>query len=137
MLMLVAKDVFVSFGQYVRQRRARIGLLQKDVADAIDRPTSYVSRLENDQFKDLPSPEEMRRLAEVLECTEADLLRAAGYIPESNEEQRTDRATVYTFVQNDPNLSDFQKHIIFEALEYSERRRREIEAAEKDRGSGV
>lgn len=43
---------------------------------------------------------------------------------------RADRATVYTYVQNDPDLTDFQKRIIFEALDDAERRRREIEAAE-------
>lgn len=128
----------MTFGAYLRQQRSRIpNLKQADVARALDKSTTWISRLENDQFKEFPSPEELSRLAEVLQCTTHDLLRAAGYIEHPESEAVADRATVYTFVQNDPNLSDFQKHIIFEALEYSERRRREIEAAEKDRGSGV
>lgn len=124
----------MTFGQFIKNRRGRLGLMQSDIGRAIDRPDSYVSRLENDRFRDLPSPEEMRRLAEVLDCTEADLLRAAGYIPESNEEQRTDRATIYTLVENNADLTDFQKRIIYEAWEDAERRRREIEAAERERG---
>lgn len=137
MQMLRVELPTMTFGEFVKKRRGRLGLLQSDIGRAIDRPDSYISRLENNQFRDLPSPEEMRRLAKVLECTEADLLRAAGYITAPNEEQRSERMTVYTYIEQNEDLTDFQKRIIFEALEDAERRRREIEAAENGPGSGA
>ena len=70
----------LTFGEFIRRERGRRGLTQQNVADAIERPGSYVSRLERDNFRDLPDPLEMRRIAEVLGCSESDLLRAAGYL---------------------------------------------------------
>lgn len=93
----------MTFGEFIRNRRARLGLMQADVARAIGRPDSYVSRLENDRFKELPSPDEMLLLAEVLKCSEADLLRAAGYLKGGQPELDIDLT--------DPDVQFFANHV--------------------------
>ena len=66
------------FGRYIREARERRGLSGGQLARALKMHHSYVSRLENDAFRS-PSPEKLRKVAEVLELDQGDVFALAGY----------------------------------------------------------
>lgn len=61
-------------GALIRQRREAKGLSQRDLAELVDIPQSYISRLESGS-RQSTSIATLRRLAAVLEVSIEDLLR--------------------------------------------------------------
>lgn len=75
----------VSLGSWVRHRRHVLGLTQEQVTERMDgRSSTWISRIERDVRRELPTPEEVAMLAIALECSQADILRAAGYAIEED-----------------------------------------------------
>lgn len=93
------------FGQFIVQRRQRLGMLQKELAAKADLNQSTVSRLERGTGAQFPSPEELHRLAVALECTEDDLLRAAGYVAQNEP------APVLTMSEDDVPWERLPPHV--------------------------
>ena len=66
----------MSLGSFIVQRRGALGMTQPQLAVEIDRPASWISRLENDKLAHMPEPELMELLARALQVTVADLVNA-------------------------------------------------------------
>ena len=58
-------------GQFVRDRRAVLGITQEELGVRVRRPQKWISRLEN-ELKELPDPDTMAALAIALEVPESD-----------------------------------------------------------------
>ncbi len=69
-----------SLGQFIKNIRTGKHLSQEDVANAAGLARSYISRLEDDQFK-TPSAMVLIRLAKGLGVSHDALFLAAGYLP--------------------------------------------------------
>ena len=78
----------MSLGAFVEQRRRRLGLTQEEVVArmGMGHPATWISRLERDPNRRLPAPEEIRALAQALETTEAELIRAYGYMQDAEHQ---------------------------------------------------
>lgn len=90
----------MTIGDFVRRQRGRMGLSQKQLAAMLSKDDSWVSRLETGRAKEIPSPDELRELARALHCSEADLLRAAGYL-ESDDVAQDEEPPVLTMAEDD------------------------------------
>ena len=73
-------------GDYIRRRRETLHMTPTELARALDRDNSYVSRVETGRNKTLPDPAEMARIARALGVTMRDLLAAAGYLIDEDDE---------------------------------------------------
>ena len=89
----------MTLGRYVHQRRTALGLRSEDVAAAIGRNQSWVSRLETGDSKVFPDPEDLHALAVVLQVTPRELLEADGYL---SAESRGEHVLVNPFGVDDP-----------------------------------
>jgi transcriptional regulator with XRE-family HTH domain len=63
----------------VKKARLGKGMRGIDLAAAIGKDPSYVTKLERTTLKEIPPPETVRALAEALGLSEARLVRAIGY----------------------------------------------------------
>lgn len=88
-----------TFGRYVSERRAALGLRAEDVGSRVGKSQSWVSRLETGMQKTFPEPEEIAALAGALRVTPRELLEAAGYL---TDEDRDTAANVNPFAVDDP-----------------------------------
>jgi transcriptional regulator with XRE-family HTH domain len=72
------------FGAYIKTLRESSGMKQRAIAEAIGMSQSQYSGMENNANPEyLPAPGIVRGLSRVFGVTEADLLRAAGYLTDS------------------------------------------------------
>lgn len=70
----------MSLGDFIKETRKQKELSQDDVAKKADIARSYISRIEDNQFK-MPSAMLLIRLAKALEVNHDELFQAAGYLP--------------------------------------------------------
>lgn len=84
---MIGATRLMTLGEFVRHRRGVLDLTQDDVIARMPRRTkSWLSRVENDQIENLPDPEVLHDLADVLECPVMDLVQAYGYHVETPDE---------------------------------------------------
>jgi len=69
-----------ALGTIVRRARLAKGLLGWQLAAAIGKNASFVTKLEHGEVKEVPPPRVLHALAEALDLSEADLLVAIGYV---------------------------------------------------------
>lgn len=105
------KVIEVTLGQFVRYRRGRLGLTQEQVADRMpDHSATWVSRIETDTRREIPSPEDLRALADALDCRIEELLQAAGYLDEPSPSGSNGAAVssphLHFFAANSDKLTD-------------------------------
>jgi len=70
----------MTLGSFIRQRLAELGMQQTALALDADVHATTMSGIVNDKRKSFPDPDVLRRVAEVLQVSPADLLIAAGYL---------------------------------------------------------
>ena len=66
-------------GTLIRDARERLGLHGYELANAIDKQPSYVTRLESGETKTLPPPEVLERLGATLHLSMRKMVETAGY----------------------------------------------------------
>ncbi len=66
-------------GVTIRAARTARGMRIQDLADAIGKAPSYVSKIETGAMKEMLAPSDLNAIARVLDLDVADLLRTAGY----------------------------------------------------------
>jgi transcriptional regulator with XRE-family HTH domain len=79
-----------TFGTVLRRIRESKKLTQREVARAIKMDFAYFSRLESDALKSLPTRATIEKIAEAMQCTEAEkaeLLAAAGRVSEEMQQR--------------------------------------------------
>lgn len=138
----------LEFGEWLQDQYESRGWTQKHFASLLGVQNTTVSNWVNGQ---MPEAQNCDRIANVLEVDRNEVRRRAGrkevtitrsvtWNVEAHASQGQtasvddDRVTVYTHVQNDPDLTDHEKRFILDALDRARRRRREIEAFERERG---
>jgi transcriptional regulator with XRE-family HTH domain len=73
-------------GEYIRARRKTLGMSQQALGDAIGRDQQLISQIERNREPGyLPSIELLRALSRALHCSIEELLRAAGYLEETED----------------------------------------------------
>jgi transcriptional regulator with XRE-family HTH domain len=72
-------DMNVTLGQLVVRAMERRGIKGYQLATEIGKQASYVSRLINDEIKEVLPPSDLEALARVLGLSQAEMLRALGY----------------------------------------------------------
>jgi len=65
-------------GEFVRERRKRLELSQRELANRTGLSNGFISRLEDGQFKEV-SQRVLRQLADTLEVDPEDLYAVSGY----------------------------------------------------------
>ncbi len=71
-----------SFGEYLRGKRKKKGLSQRDLASQVGIDFSYVSKVENDvPGFESPSEAALSKLADALEVDADEMITRAGKIP--------------------------------------------------------
>lgn len=74
------------FGKLVQHARDAKGMKSYELADAIGKQRSYMSRLEGGDIKETPPPETVRAICRVLGISMRSLVEALGYLdPEEME----------------------------------------------------
>lgn len=95
MLIQAREATQMTLGEYVRYRRGILGLSQPELAARMTtKPQSWLSQLERDKLKHLPDAEVLHDLAAALECDVRDLLKAAGYLESSREDDAESAAYI-------------------------------------------
>ena len=97
-----------TFGEYLGKLRAARGLSLRSVATKTGMSYSYLTMIEHGR-RNPPGPELMKKLAPVYGVPVTELLKAAGYLDDSdavkatvNEEVEIDRA--FNYAINDPQF---------------------------------
>lgn len=82
-------------GKLIKSARERRGYItQQQAADAIGINLSKYNRLENGTTKELPVPDDLRRISEAMGLSVESLLTAAGYLDPPSEDEPSDVVTV-------------------------------------------
>src|SRR5690348_16257857 len=92
-----------NFGAYLKERRKEKGLTLKQVQNAATVSNAYISQIERGQ-RNPPHPDILKRLAEVYGVTHQELLVAAGYLEDPEEQynrKKVDQA--FQHVLTDPH----------------------------------
>ena len=72
-------DVTKRFGAYIREKREEKGISLRDMARQISASPTFVSKVETEDWK--PGEEKLRKIAQVIECDEEELIAMAGRVP--------------------------------------------------------
>jgi len=92
------------FGNYMRKLRKEKGLTLKQVEQAADVSNAYLSQIERGQ-RNPPHPDILRRLANVYEVTHRELLIAAGYLEDPEEQVKQEKIEkAFQHVTSDPHF---------------------------------
>lgn len=84
--------------ELVTRQRERLGLRGYELASALGKQPSFITRLEDGQVKRLPSPEEVAIMANVLRVSVAEIVEAAGYDIRPDSEH------------DDPDIAEIAEH---------------------------
>lgn len=76
----------MNFGDYLKDRRKEIGLSQRQLSELSGVSNTEISRLESG-YRQNPSPKILKAIAPYLGVSYSDLLKEAGYIDESIDEE--------------------------------------------------
>jgi transcriptional regulator with XRE-family HTH domain len=113
-----------TLGPLVRMTRERKGIRAADLAYHIGKDPSYLSRLERDLLKDLPTPDVLVALARELDIPETRLLRALGFLQGDQPLRPTYGDTRLQAIADDwDHLNDAEKAAMMIILEGNRRRR--------------
>lgn len=86
-------------GEYIRARRKTLGMSQQALGDGIGRDQQLISQIERNREPGyLPSIELLKTLSRALHCSIEDLLRAAGYLEETEDPEVTEPDNESIFV---------------------------------------
>ena len=92
------------FGNYMRKLRKEKGLTLRQVEQAADVSNAYLSQIERGQ-RNPPHPDILRRLANVYEVTHRELLIAAGYLEDPEEQVKQEKIEkAFQHVTSDPHF---------------------------------
>jgi len=93
----------MKFGEYMRKLRKEKGLTLKQVESAAQVSNAYISQIERGLRKP-PHPDILKRLAKIYEVTHYDLLIAAGYLEDPEEQIKREKIEkAFQHVLTDPN----------------------------------
>lgn len=76
---ITIKGMSKEMGSAIRAARLNKGLRVQDLADQIGKASSFVSRVETGEMKEMVTPEDLNAIARVLSLDVGDLLQRAGY----------------------------------------------------------
>jgi transcriptional regulator with XRE-family HTH domain len=93
-----------TFGQRIKRKRRDLELTQRDVAERLEIDFTYLSKLENDRGEP-PGERTIKRLAEVLQEDEEDLLALAGKVPEELRDRAQRDLAFARLVRRLPDVS--------------------------------
>lgn len=110
-----SRSVEETFGQRIKRRRRELGLTQRQVADKLEIDFTYLSKLENDRGE-AAGEKTVRRLAEVLEDDEEELLALAGKVPEQLRDRAQQDVAFARFLRRLPDVPDRELQDIYRRL---------------------
>ena len=91
------------FGIFMRQLRKQRGLTLKQVQNAAKVSNAYISQIERGT-RNPPHPDILKRLAAVYEVTHRELLVAAGYLEDAEEQVKREKIEkAFQHVLTDPH----------------------------------
>lgn len=88
-------------GKLVREARERQNMRSYELADAIGKQRSFVSRLESGELKETPSPEDLRAIGRTLGIPMRSLLVSLGYLDPDEPEP----GVAYVIREDDPRAA--------------------------------
>jgi len=92
------------FGNYMRKLRKEKGLTLKQVEQAADVSNAYLSQIERG-VRNPPHPDILKRLAKAYEVTHRELLIAAGYLEDPEEQVKQEKIEkAFQHVTSDPHF---------------------------------
>lgn len=105
-------DRYETVGEFIRARRRLLNKMSQDqLAELIERDQTFVSQMElNATDGYLPPREMVRSLARALQCQQADLLRAAGYLDDDPDVQ-SEGMTLYRLHETKRELAGIRDQL--------------------------
>jgi transcriptional regulator with XRE-family HTH domain len=105
-----------TLGELIRSARARNKWLGRELAAKLEIDPGTLSRLENDNYKDTPSPELIARISSVLSIPQTTLLESLGYQVTADETPVSDplSASIARAVQG---WTPAQKRLLWQYIE--------------------
>ncbi len=104
-----------TFGRLIQGLRRERGLTQRQLAAALGLDFTYLSKVENDRGEP-PGEETVRRLAEILEADEEELLALAGKVPAALKERAQQDVEFARFLRRLPTASNADLREMYERL---------------------
>lgn len=107
------------FGSYLRTQRKRAELTQRELAGLADVDFTYISKLENNAAP-APAIQTLRRMADALHVTDAQMCAAAGRLDSDLTKQELERYVVQLLAMHENYQAATNSHIarLTEALEW-------------------
>lgn len=99
-----------ALGSFIRMQRQLADLSLREMANLTKLSNAYLSQVERGLHQ--PSLKVLRSIAEALGIPPAQLLGRAGFMPESNLNERTGEVDTEGAIKADPRLSDAQKQAL-------------------------
>jgi transcriptional regulator with XRE-family HTH domain len=94
----------MSFGAYLRNLRRQKRLSQKELADMVDMDHTYLSKIETEVLPP-PSEKNIKKLAQILEVSEDELLVLAHKTPSDLRDVITKDKNIPSILRRAKNLS--------------------------------
>lgn len=99
-----------TFGEYLRNLREKKGFSLNQLALKSDVSNAHISRIERG-IRPAPSPEIIEKLAKALNADYQEMMHAAGYLEDANNQQDRALAKIASALQDNPELLDFWTEI--------------------------
>lgn len=128
MMTAMVEETKDPLSRLVRDRRAELGLSLAKVAQASGDPdlnASYVSRLEHNQVRDIPTRERLEALARGLQLPMRQLARAAGAQFWGLAEEYSDDGSSRVVVEHMEDMSESERRQLAAMVEAFARTRRQ------------
>jgi len=104
-----------TFGRKIQRLRREHDLTQRDVAGRLGIDFTYLSKLENDRGEP-PGEETVRKLADVLQIDEEELLALAGKVPGALRDRAQSDVEFARFLRRLPSVPDKELQEIYRRL---------------------
>lgn len=96
-------------GELIRARREAAGMqTQKQLADAVSKSSSWISRLESGVAKEMPTPGDLKLISDALGVSQAEMLAAAGYEVETGNEGDSEAVSTVRAILEGREFTDKQ-----------------------------
>ena len=109
-----------TFGQRIRRLRKLKGITQLELANAIDRDFTYVSKFENGKTVRPPSESTIRKIAAVLDTNAEELILLANKVPQNLQETIVQDTLAVDFLRVVPKFSNDQRRAVEKIINNAE-----------------
>ncbi len=110
-----------TFGEEIRRLRKKKKITQSELAAAIETDFTYISKIENDRVIHSPSEAVIKKMAEVLDTDEEELLLLAKKVPQNLKNTIVEDDLAVNFLRVIPKFNQIQRQKVQEIIKDAEK----------------